>query len=48
MQDAERMTLGMWVDYIVEYNKMQEYSGEDSDGKKNVTRKATQGDFDRF
>lgn len=42
MSDADRMGLGMWVDYIIEYNNINfpEEQGH--------TRRATQDDFDRF
>lgn len=48
MEDTERLTLGMWIDYIIEYNN-QEYLAEQK-GKKEEpeSRKATQADFDRF
>lgn len=50
MQDAEEMTLGMWIDYIFTYNQMHEpEKGEDGKaGKKVITRKATQADYDAF
>lgn len=55
MQDAYDMTLGMWVDYIIEYNNLQRESDQhrkrnrdQKTGKKVVRRRATQGDFDRF
>lgn len=51
MQDAEYMTLGMWVDYIVEWNSLQKASSPEVDTKTGeqvqVTR-ATQKDFDTF
>lgn len=49
MQDAEEMTLGMWVDYIIEYNNMMSASDDDRPKREKVhTRQATQADFDRF
>lgn len=50
MQDAYEMTLGMWVDYIIEYNNMQyraDHKGEDPENR-TVNRRATQSDFDSF
>ncbi len=44
MEDTERMTVGMWIDYIVEWNELHDRKDE----KKEETRKATQADFDRF
>lgn len=46
MQDAERMTLGMWIDYIIECNNMQYAADKAKD--KPAKRKATQADFDKF
>lgn len=47
MQDTENMTLGMWVDYIIEWNNIHDRS--DKSGKnQNAGRKATQKDFDAF
>lgn len=55
MQDTESMTLGMWIDYVIEYNNMQRKadkkyreSHDEKTGKKVVNRRATQSDFDRF
>ena len=54
MQDTEDMTLGMWVDYIVEWNNMQTDDGADqrqgggSVRTKPKKRQATQRDFDMF
>lgn len=42
MEDAEVMTLGMWVDYIIEWNNTH-LAKEDQ-----AERRATQEDFDRF
>lgn len=50
--DIEHMTLGMWVDYIIEWNEMHEEARKDmpDNGKKpqNKNKKATQVDFDAF
>ena len=46
MQDTEYMTLGMWVDYIIEWNEMHKDSGKT--GEKVTSRKANQADFDAF
>ncbi len=53
MEDMERMTLGMWIDYIIEYNNIEyrakKQMEEADDGKERPTvRRATQADFDRF
>ncbi|MEE3392003.1 MAG: hypothetical protein VZR28_12690 [Candidatus Cryptobacteroides sp.] len=50
MQDTEYMTLGMWVDYIVEWNEMHKDSGkiDKKTGEKVTSRKANQADFDAF
>lgn len=50
MQDAESMTLGMWIDYIIEWNNMNEEDQDSYDlkGNKTVKRHATQADFDAF
>ena len=42
MQDTEVMTLGMWIDYVIEWNNI--HLTENSELKK----KATQSDFDAF
>lgn len=39
--DTNTLTLGMWVDYVIEYNNMH------CDEKYKI-RYATQADFDRF
>lgn len=46
MEDSERLTLGMWVDYIIEFNNMEYRMRQRKDGLEN--RMATQEDFDRF
>lgn len=53
MQDARELTLGMWIDYIIEYNNMHREAwdrekGTSGDGGRVVRRKATQADFDAF
>lgn len=49
MADADQMTLGMWVDYIIEYNNMtMKARKEVKKNEKQTTRRATQADFDRF
>lgn len=50
MQDAETMTLGMWVDYIIEYNNMHARAETKTDGSGQSirSRRATQADFDNF
>lgn len=49
MSDMEYMTLGMWVDFIIEWNQMHKDVGKyDKNGKKETKRKATQADFDSF
>ena len=42
MEDTERMTLGMWVDYIIEWNNVHLAAD------KPTKRKATQADYDAF
>ena len=42
MDDTETMTLGMWVDYVIEWNNIHM-----ADEAKDV-KKATQADFDAF
>ena len=44
MEDLERMTLGMWVDYVIEWNNIHLKSGADTPD----ARRATQADFDKF
>ena len=51
MQDAEYMTLGMWVDYILEWNSLQKASAPEVDtktGERVQVTRATQKDFDTF
>ena len=51
MQDAYSMTLGMWIDYIIEWNDLHEDKSPKKKGKKEPTktnRRANQSDFDRF
>lgn len=45
-EDSERLTLGMWVDYIIEFNNMEYRARQRKDEPEN--RMATQEDFDRF
>jgi len=43
MQDAEAMTLGMWIDYVVEWNNIH------LNGKNNTeVKRATQADYNVF
>jgi len=42
MEDTKNMTLGMWVDYIIEWNNIN------FPEKQGTNRRATQEDFDRF
>ena len=44
MEDLERMTLGMWIDYVIEWNNI--HLAETESGP--VNRRATQADYDRF
>ena len=44
MEDLERMTLGMWVDYVIEWNNIH----LKSEGGKAESRRAVQADSDRF
>lgn len=58
MQDAEVMTVGMWMDYVIEcYNAEQKQREELEEERKHPgkrkaaqgkRRKATQADFDTF
>ena len=41
MNDTRTMTLGMWIDYIIEWNSINMPDG-------NTNRMATQEDFDKF
>lgn len=43
MQDTEIMTLGMWVDYVIEWNNIHL-----NDSRKADERRATQADYDVF
>jgi hypothetical protein len=47
MQDTEYMTLGMWVDYIIEWNEMHKDSDKRT-GERVTSRRASQADFDAF
>lgn len=42
MEDTASMTLGMWIDYITEWNNINLPHEE------GTTRRATQEDFDKF
>ena len=44
MQDMEYMTLGAWIDYIIEWNNIH----RDPSNKEESDRMATQSDFDAF
>ena len=50
MQDTEYMTLGMWVDYIIEWNEMHKDSDkvDKKTGERVTSRRAGQADFDAF
>ena len=50
MQDTEYMTLGMWVDYIIEWNEMHKDPGkvDKKTGERVTSRRANQADFDAF
>lgn len=50
MQDTEVMTIGMWVDYIIEWNKLHEDKRpiDKKTGNKVEVHRATQADFDAF
>ena len=43
MDDTERMTLGMWIDYVVEWNNIHLNSEKEVEKKR-----ATQADYDAF
>lgn len=48
-QDADTMTIGMWIDYIIEWNNLHSRREEkDTEGKPVKTRRATQADFNNF
>ena len=46
MADTHSMTLGGWIDYVIEYNSIYEKQNERSSS--GGTRMATQADFDNF
>lgn len=52
MQDTELLSIGMWIDYIIEWNNIridEKTRMDDKAGKpKEKRRKATQADFDVF
>jgi hypothetical protein len=43
MADADRMTMGMWIDYIIEWNNLNKSNDAEKDD-----RSAGQTDFDAF
>jgi hypothetical protein len=45
---ANTMTLGMWVDYIIEWNNLHESKDKKDDKDGDTVRMATQRDFDKF
>lgn len=48
-QDADTMTIGMWIDYIIEWNNIHNRKEEkDKNGKPVKKRRASQADFDNF
>ena len=48
-QDADTMTIGMWIDYIIEWNNVHNRKKEtDKNGKPVEKRRASQADFDNF
>lgn len=49
MEDSYQMDLGMWIDFIIEFNNMQYLADKELHGSdKPRVRKATQADFDAF
>lgn len=52
--DADVMTIGGWIDYIIEWNKMTEDARDAAEGDVRTAgagagiRKATQADIDRL
>ena len=42
MQDTENITLGMWIDYVIEWNNIHLAD------KKSERNRAVQADFDAF
>ena len=52
--DADVMTIGGWIDYIIEWNRMTEEARDTAEGDARGTgtgagaRKATQADIDRL
>lgn len=45
IQDMEYMTLGSWIDYIIEWNNIHR---DPKDNEESADRMATQADFDAF
>ena len=48
MSDTHSMTLGGWIDYVIEYNSIYEKQNENNNSSNGGTRMATQADFDNF
>lgn len=52
MQDSEAMTIGMWIDYIIEWNDINRPKDkgkkDPKTGEPETKRRATQADFDSF
>ena len=50
MQDADVMTIGMWIDFVIEWNNSRSKNRTETGkkGKPITRRKATQVDFDSF
>ena len=50
MDDTERLTIGMWIDYIIEWNNVRIRGKEktDKNGKPIKVRRAGQSDFNNF
>ena len=48
-QEADTMTIGMWIDFVIEWNNVHTRKEEkDKNGKPVKRRKATQADFNNF
>lgn len=52
MADTKDMTLGMWIDFVIEDNAMREEAEDNADNGVNgfcsTNHMATQADFDAF
>lgn len=46
--DTEKMTLGMWIDYVIEYNNQKAEQEKEQGNGGSRERQATQADFDSF